>query len=293
MTPTSVSLVVPTLNEASGISSLLESVHAQTYPISEVVIADGGSTDGTREFVAADPRVTLVDNPRRNAAAGRNIALKLCTAEWVLFTDGDCRPERDWAARLMAARSGPDVVGVGGRLIAEPRTVFERVCAQTLLSAILRHEAGSRPVVAKSLDGALITANCAYRRDILQCVGGFDERFSNFGEDIDLMFRVLDLQAGILRHTADALVIGDMPATLTATVSKWRQYGMASSYLNKYHYHRMSIDIGLYRRIFALMWEAAHTSGDTRTEALVAVAQLVSHICGKLEGSVRLRTVNL
>jgi cellulose synthase/poly-beta-1,6-N-acetylglucosamine synthase-like glycosyltransferase len=162
-----------------------------------------------------------------------------------------------------------------------------------LLSAVLRHEAGSRPVVAKSLDGALITANCAYRRDILQCVGGFDERFSNFGEDIDLMFRVLDLQAGTLRHTADALVIGDMPATLTATVSKWRQYGMASSYLNKYHYQRMSIDIGLYRRIFALMWEAAHTSGDSRIEALVAIVQLVSHIGGKLEGSVRLRTVNL
>jgi cellulose synthase/poly-beta-1,6-N-acetylglucosamine synthase-like glycosyltransferase len=293
VTLTSVSLVVPTLNEASGITALLESIHAQTYPISQVVIADGGSTDGTRELVAADPRVVLVDNPRRHAAAGRNIALEFCSAEWVLFTDGDCRPKRDWAARLMAARNGADVVGVGGRLMAEPRTVFERVCAQTLLGAILRHEAGSRPVVTKGLGGALVTANCAYRRDILQRVGGFDERFSNFGEDIDLMFRVLDLQAGTLLHTADAVVIGDMPATLTATVHKWRQYGMASSYLNKYHYRRTSIDFGLYRRILELMWEAAHTSGDTRAEALVAVVQLASHIGGKVEGSVRLRTVNL
>jgi cellulose synthase/poly-beta-1,6-N-acetylglucosamine synthase-like glycosyltransferase len=293
VTLTSVSLVVPTLNEASGITALLESIHAQTYPISQVVIADGGSTDGTRELVAADPRVILVDNPRRHAAAGRNIALEFCSAEWVLFTDGDCRPQRDWAAKLMAARNGPDVVGVGGRLMAEPRTVFERVCAQTLLGAILRHEAGSRPVVTKSLGGALVTANCAYRRDILQRVGGFDERFSNFGEDIDLMFRVLDLQAGTLLHTADAVVIGDMPATLTATVHKWRQYGMASSYLNKYHYRRTSIDFGLYRHILELMWEAAHTSGDTRAEALVTVVQLASHIGGKVEGSVRLRTVNL
>jgi cellulose synthase/poly-beta-1,6-N-acetylglucosamine synthase-like glycosyltransferase len=149
------------------------------------------------------------------------------------------------------------------------------------------------PLLQRASTVPLVTANCAYRRDILQCVGGFDERFSNFGEDIDLMFRLIDLQAGTLRHTADALVIGDMPATLIATVSKWRQYGMASSYLNKYHYHRMSIDIGLYRRIFGLMWQAAHTSGDTRAEALVAVVQLVSHIGGKLEGSVRLRTVNL
>jgi glycosyltransferase involved in cell wall biosynthesis len=293
VTPTSVSVLVPTLNEASNIGSLLECLRAQTYPISEIVIADGGSTDGTREIVAADPRVILVDNPRRHAAAGRNVALTFCTTDWVLFTDGDCRPERDWAARLMAAVSGPDVVGVGGRLIAAPHTVFERVCAQMLLVAVLRYEAGSRPVVAKSLDGALITANCAYRRDILQRVGGFDERFSNFGEDIDLMFRVLDLQAGTLRHTADAVVIGDMPATLTATISKWRQYGMSSSYLNKYHYHRMSIDVGLYSRALRLMWEAARTSADARAEALVAVVQLMSHIGGKLEGSVRLRTVNL
>jgi glycosyltransferase involved in cell wall biosynthesis len=293
VTPTPVSVLVPTLNEASNIGSLLECLRAQTYPISEIVIADGGSTDGTREIVAADPRVILVDNPRRHAAAGRNVALTFCTAEWVLFTDGDCRPERDWAARLMAAVSGPDVVGVGGRLIAEPHTVFERVCAQMLLAAVLRYEAGSRPVVAKSLDGALITANCAYRRDILQRVGGFDERFSNFGEDIDLMFRVLDLQAGTLRHTADAVVIGDMPATLTATISKWRQYGMSSSYLNKYHYHRTSIDVGLYRRALGLMWEAARAPADARAEALVAVVQLMSHIGGKLEGSVRLRTVNL
>ena len=293
MTPISVSLVVPTLNEASKISALLESVHAQTYPISEVVIADGGSTDGTRELIAADPRVILVDNPRRHAAAGRNTALNLCTADWVLFTDGDCRLERDWAARLMAAASGPDVVGVGGQVIVEPRTVFEKVCAQVLLSVILRHGAGSRPVIAKSMDGALITANCAYRRDILQCVGGFDERFSNFGEDIDLMFRVLDLQAGTVQHTEDAVVITDMPASFTATLSKWRQYGMASSHLHKYHHRRSSIDIGLYRHMFGLMWQAARTSGDTRAEALVGAVQLASHIGGKLEGSLRLRTVNL
>lgn len=271
----------------------MECVRAQTYPISEIVIADGGSTDGTREIVAADPRVILVDNPRRHAAAGRNVALKSCTTDWVLFTDGDCRPEKDWAAGLMAAASPAGVVGVGGRVIAQPHTIFERVCAQMLLATVLRYEAGSRPIVAKTLDGALITANCGYRRDILQRVGGFDERFSNFGEDIDLMFRVLDLQAGTLWHTTDAVVIGEMPATLTATISKWRQYGMSSSYLNKYHYQRMSIDVGLYRRMFGLVWQAARAPGEDRAETLTAAVQLMSHIGGKLEGSVRLRTVNL
>jgi O-antigen biosynthesis protein len=292
--PASVSVVVPTLNEASGIGALLTSLHSQTYPITEIVIADGGSTDGTRAIIASDPAVICVNNPRQHAAAGRNAALKACTAEWVLFTDGDCRPAPNWAYELMAvANSGPHVVGVGGRLTAEPLNVFERVCARTLLDVILRHHGGSRPITAKSLDGALVTANCAYRRDILEQVGGFDERFSNFGEDIDLMFRVLDLNAGTVLHTADAVVVGDMPTTAAETIKKWRQYGMASSHLNKYHYRRVSVDAGLYRAMLALMWRAATVSGDARAETLIAIAQLGAHIGGKLEGSARLRTINL
>jgi O-antigen biosynthesis protein len=292
--PTSVSVVVPTLNEASGIGALLESIHSQTYPITELVVADGGSTDGTLEILASDPALVLVDNPRRHAAAGRNAALRWCTAEWVAFTDGDCRPAQDWVENLMAAAaSGPDVIGVGGRLTAQPLNSFETVCARMLLTAVLQHQGNSRRVSAKSLDGALVTANCAYRRDILEQVGGFDEKFSNFGEDIDLMFRVLDLNAGTLLHTASAVVVGDMPSTLIAMLKKWRQYGMASSHLNKYHYRRVSMDPRLYRRLLALLYDAATTSRDTRTETLIAAAQVAAHIFGKLEGSARLGTINL
>lgn len=290
----SVSVVVPTLNEASGIGALLESLHSQTYSIKELVVADGGSTDGTRRIAASDPTVTLVDNPRRHAASGRNVALGRCSADWVLFTDGDCRPDPGWAQALMAAAAtGPDVVAVGGRLTAEPVTVFEKVSARTLLDAILCHTAESRQITAKTLDGALVTANCAYRRDVLEQVGGFDERFSNFGEDLDLMFRVLDAGAGRVLYTADAVVVGDMPDSLTATLQKWRQYGIASSYLNKYHYRRASVDVRLYRRVCELMWDAARTSGGARREALIATAQLAAHIGGKIEASARLRTFNL
>lgn len=290
----SVSVVVPTLNEARNIRALIGSICRQTYPISQFVIADGGSTDGTREIVKSHPDVMLIENRLGHAAAGRNIALKSCTADWVLFTDGDCRPAADWAEQLLAAANSTSrVVGVGGRLTAEPATVFEKVCADMLLTNVLHHDGGSGPVIAKTLQRALVTANCGYRRDIIERVGGFDDRFSNFGEDIDLMFRVLDLDAGDLLHTTGAVVVGHMPTTLTATARKWRQYGMASSYLNKYHYRRRGIDAGLYRRLGALMWAAVSVSSEARSEALVGAVQVAAHIGGKLEGSVRLRTVNL
>jgi glycosyltransferase involved in cell wall biosynthesis len=157
--PASLSVVVPTLNEAAGIGALLESLHRQTYPITEIIVADGGSTDGTRDIAAADPGVIFVDNPSRHVAAGRNAALTRCTGEWVAFTDGDCLPAQDWAENLMAAASsGPDVVAVGGRLTAQPTNSFETVCARELLTSVLRHNDGSRPITTKSLDGALVTA---------------------------------------------------------------------------------------------------------------------------------------
>jgi glycosyltransferase involved in cell wall biosynthesis len=290
---TSVSVVVPTLNEASNIRALIESVRRQSYPISKLVIADGGSTDGTREIVASNPTVLLVDNPDRHAAAGRNVALNVCSTDWVLFTDGDCRPATNWAQTMMAAATrSPRVVGVGGRLIAEPQTVYEKVCAESFLRDVVRHDDNSRPITSRP-DGALVTANCAYRRDVLEQVGGFDNRFSNFGEDVDLMMRVLDLDAGILVYTAEAVVVGDMPADLSATVKKWRQYGLATSHLNKFHYRRRRIDIDLYRRMMASMWAAATTSGQSRSEAFVGAALHAAHIAGKVEGSLRLRTVNL
>jgi cellulose synthase/poly-beta-1,6-N-acetylglucosamine synthase-like glycosyltransferase len=116
---------------------------------------------------------------------------------------------------------------------------------------------------------------------------------TNYGEDIDLMFRALDLNAGIVLHTANAVVVGDVPNTFASMVRKWHQYGMASSYLRKYHRQPASIDITLYRKMFGLIWDAATTSGNARTEALIAAGQLAAHISGKLEGSARLRIINL
>ena len=64
-----VTVAMPCLDEARYIEACLRSVLAQDYPrdLLEVIVADGGSTDGTRDIVARiaaeDPRVVLVDNP--------------------------------------------------------------------------------------------------------------------------------------------------------------------------------------------------------------------------------------
>jgi glycosyltransferase involved in cell wall biosynthesis len=124
-----VSVVIPALNEEAHIERCVASVQAQDYPLEliQVVVADGGSTDGTRGIVeriaALDRRVSLVDNPMRNQAAGLNRAIAVSTGEIVARLDGHaawptthirrfCRqPARTtWAARCLLSATAPSPV---------------------------------------------------------------------------------------------------------------------------------------------------------------------------------------
>ena len=71
-----VSILIPTFNEITHIDACLASVLAQNYPLLEVLVIDGGSTDGTRERVAEyGPPVRLVDNPGRGPASAMNVGI--------------------------------------------------------------------------------------------------------------------------------------------------------------------------------------------------------------------------
>src|SRR6266850_736402 len=71
-----VTIAMPCLNETAYVEACMRSVLAQDYPADrmEVLVADGGSTDGTLtildRLMTEDPRVRVVPNPRRNQAAG-------------------------------------------------------------------------------------------------------------------------------------------------------------------------------------------------------------------------------
>jgi glycosyltransferase involved in cell wall biosynthesis len=73
-----VTIAMPCLDEVGFIEACLRSVEAQTYPRDriEVLVADGGSKDGTREILARlareDGRIRVIDNPDRVQAAGLN-----------------------------------------------------------------------------------------------------------------------------------------------------------------------------------------------------------------------------
>jgi succinoglycan biosynthesis protein ExoA len=116
-----VSIVVPCYNEQSTIRLLLDALYAQTYPCSEleVIIADGRSTDRTREQIAAfqvehpDLKVRVVDNRKRTIPAGLNCAIAAAQGRFIVRLDAHSAPDPDYVARCVAdlLQGRGDVVG--------------------------------------------------------------------------------------------------------------------------------------------------------------------------------------
>jgi glycosyltransferase involved in cell wall biosynthesis len=133
-----VALIVTVLDEASSVDSLLESMARQTQRPDEVVIVDGGSTDGTWELLQSwTTRLPLrcVRAPRAGIARGRNLAIEASTCELIAVTDAGVRLEADWLEELVSALRA-DVDVVSGFFRADPCTTFEKAMGATVLPAL-------------------------------------------------------------------------------------------------------------------------------------------------------------
>lgn len=124
-----VSVIVPCYNEQTTIPILLDAVCAQTIPNQsiEVIIADGLSTDHTRQAVAEfqalhpDLVVRIVDNPKRNIPAALNCALKASRGEYIVRLDAHSAPAVDYVERCLEGLREGRGENVGGVWEIRPR----------------------------------------------------------------------------------------------------------------------------------------------------------------------------
>jgi glycosyltransferase involved in cell wall biosynthesis len=190
-------LVATVLNEIESIDALLASIAAQTRPPDEVLIADGGSHDGTRERLAEwSHRLPLkvVDAPGSTIARGRNLAIEASRAEVIAVTDAGVRLAPDWLERLLACLS-PDVDVVSGFFQPEAHTVFEHAMGATVLPA--REDVSAKRFLPSS-------RSVLFRREAWEHAGRYPE-WLDYCED--LVFDLALRRAGHrFRFAPDALV---------------------------------------------------------------------------------------
>ncbi len=188
-----VSVVIPVLNEEAHIEECLASVQAQDYPAEriEIVVADGGSTDRTRAIVeriaVSDPRITLVDNPGRNQAAGLNRAIAASSGTIVARLDGHAAWPATHIRRCidLLRKTGAD--NVGGTMLAIGDGTVARVAAASTSSPFGIGGAHYRYADVE-MQTDTVFLGC-FRRAALERVGGFDEQAAPH-EDYELNQRI-------------------------------------------------------------------------------------------------------
>ena len=190
-----ISVVIPAFNEEHFIERCLEGALAQDFPADqmEIIVADGMSTDRTRELVAKFPKVRLVDNPGRIVSTGLNRALAEARGEVIVRLDGHCEYPSDYVRRVVELRERLNADSVGGVLVPVATSYVQRAIAAAYASPVGLGSTGLKATVAADVVREVDTVHGGcWRRERLLAVGGFDEKMVR-NQDDELSFR--------LRHT--------------------------------------------------------------------------------------------
>jgi cellulose synthase/poly-beta-1,6-N-acetylglucosamine synthase-like glycosyltransferase len=177
-----VSVVVPVRDGEDTIAACLDAILATDYPSDrrEVLIVDNGSSDGTAAVIQARP-VRYLHEPERGVSHARNHGIAASRGEILAFVDADCLVEPQWLTELVRPFEDPEVGAVAGDLQhVTPTTAAERQAAR-LLGNWQRFAFTSNPAYP-------ITANAAYRRDVIERIGGFDIHMTR-AQDVELGLR--------------------------------------------------------------------------------------------------------
>lgn len=181
--PLLLSIIIPTHNRSEALNCCLSSIASMTAVAqqTEVIVVDDASS---QKFALNNKSICKQHGARyhyldRNsgAAIARNAGIKLATGEWCAFLDDDVLVDPGWHGVLMSiiAAADPDLLGVEGAIVPMGDGVWDKE-------------------VANSTGGLFLTANIAFRRNILERINGFDEYFVSpffYCEDHDLAARVL------------------------------------------------------------------------------------------------------
>lgn len=226
-------------NEASNLPRLLDSVLAQTLVPAEVVIVDGGSSDGTQRIIrnyADKLPLRLIEMPGANISRGRNAAIEAVRCDTVAVTDAGVWLDPRWLESLAEALgAGVDVAA--GFFLPDARTTFERTMGATVLPALEDVQPDNFLPSSRSV---------AFRREAWAAVGGYPE-WLDYSED--LVFDFALLEAGCHFVFVPQAIVHFRPRS-----------SLKSFYLQYYRYARGDGKADLWRKRHAIRY-AAYTVG--------------------------------
>jgi GT2 family glycosyltransferase len=228
-----VSVVVCAYNAADTLDECLTSLDALRYPNVEIIVVNDGSTDDTGAIAARHPLVRVIHTANAGLAAARNVGLAHATGDIVAYTDADVRVDPDWLAYLVQRFVDSDVAAVGGPNIVPAEDPWMAQC-------VARAPGGPTHVllddrVAEHIPGC----NCAFRREALLAIGGFNPVFLRAGDDVDVCWRV-QARGWRIGFAPAALVWHHHRASVRRYLRQQIGYGEGETWLMREHPDKFS-----------------------------------------------------
>lgn len=244
--PADVLTVIPCLNEAAHIESLLACLLAD--PASgRIVVADGGSTDGTRAIVrriaASAPRVTLLDNPDRIQSAGINRAVARFGSEatWLARVDAHALYPPLYVGSLRAVAEAQGVDAVVVRMETQATNGFARGVAAAQNSRLGTGGAAHRTGPQAETKGRLVDHghHALMRIDAFRAAGGYCEAMP-CNEDAELDLRLI--AGGARIWLAPGIPVIYFPRrTARALARQYWRYGEGRATTSRRHRRRLKL----------------------------------------------------
>jgi GT2 family glycosyltransferase len=207
-----VRVVVVNYNSGDLLARAVACLAAQSDPDFEAVIVDNASSDGSADrLVLPDDRFTLVRSERNlGFAAGSNLGFRGAPTDWLATLNPDAFPEPGWLAALREATARyPEAAMFGSLQIDAADPTRLDGCGDNYSFFGVNWRGGhGQTLTAPPADGECFSpcgAAALYRRAAFEAVGGFDESFFCYCEDVDLGFR-LRLRGGRCIQVGDAVV---------------------------------------------------------------------------------------
>ena len=220
-----ISVIVCTYNGSRTIRDCLDALLRLEYPTFEVIVVNDGSTDATAEIVADYP-VHLISTDNRGLGSARNTGLEAATGEIVAYVDDDAYPDPHWLTYVAGIFINTTHAAVGGPNIPPPGD-------GPIADCVANAPGGPVHVLLSDQEAEHIPGcNMAFRKAVLQAIGGFDPQFRIAGDDVDVCWR-LQKQGWTVGFNAAAVVWHHRRNSVWAYWKQQLNYGKAEALLER------------------------------------------------------------
>lgn len=192
-----VSVIIVSYQSGPTLEACLKRLQAQTFRDFETILVDNASTDGAPQAAAkAYPRVDFVEaGANLGFAAGNNLAARRAKGRWLVLLNPDAYAEPDWLAELMAGvERHPTVKSFASLQLSADQPGLLDGAGDNVTSAGIPFRGGYGRKQPTTLPEGEVFSACGAAmlidRDLFLEVGGFDERYFCYCEDVDLGYRL-------------------------------------------------------------------------------------------------------